>query len=336
MVTIYDISKLANVSTMTVSRVINKSGKVSEATRMKVEKAIEELNYIPNSSARYLTAKKSKILSLMITDITNPFFTKVARGAEDKAKQMGYRLLLCNSDENINKESDYINMLISTGVDGVLITPSEDKSRKNLKTLNKYNIPFILLDRKVDGINADEIHGDSQDGTKKILNHLIMNGHKKIAIINGPLDVSTARERQQAYIETLQANHLSIRDDYIFQSHYKNEDTHEMITKLLSLEKAEQPTAIFAANNIIAINTIKELRERNIQVPEDISIVCFDDLDPAFDLDPFLTVVSQPAYQFGFTGMQMLIERIEKTAPQEFRKVVLPSELIVRNSSTII
>lgn len=333
MVTIYDISKLANVSPMTVSRVINKSGKVSPATRTKVEAAIKELNYIPNASARYLTAKKSKILSLIITDITNPFFTKVARGAEDKAKQMGYRLLLCNSDEDINKESDYINMLISTGVDGVLITPSEDKSKSNLRTLNKYNIPFILLDRKVDGINCDEIHGDSQDGTKKVLKHLINNGHQKIAIINGPLVISTARERQDAYIETLKANNLPIEQELIFQSHYKNGDSNE-VSALLSLPKEKRPTAIFAANNIIAINTIKELRKRNVRVPEDVSVVCFDDLDPAFDLNPFLTVISQPAYHFGYTGTQMLIERIEKTAPTELRKIVLPSELIIRNSSS--
>ena len=333
MVTIYDISKLANVSTMTVSRVINKSGNVSEATRRKVEEAIAELNYIPNSSARYLTARKSKILSLMITDITNPFFTKVARGAEDKAKQMGYRLLLCNSDEDINKESDYINMLISTGVDGVLITPSEDKSKKNLKTLNKYNIPFILLDRKIDGINADEIHGDSREGTRRILQYLIDNGHKNIAIISGPLHVSTARERQEAYMDTLKANQLPVREDYIFHSKFKGQDTSDMINKLVVLDKAERPTAIFAANNIIAVHTIKALREKGLQVPEDISVVCFDDLDPAFDLDPFMTVISQQAYQFGFTGMQMLIERIEKTAPSEFRKVVLPSELIVRKST---
>ena len=333
MVTIYDISKLAEVSPMTVSRVINQSGKVSEATRAKVEKAIEELNYIPNASARYLTARKSKILSLIITDINNPFFTKLARGAEDKAKQLGYRLMLCNSDEDIDKESDYINMLISTGVDGVLITPSEDKSKKNLRTLNKYKIPFIMLDRKVEGIASDEIHGDSKEGTRKVLKHLIGSGHEKIAIINGPLDVSTARERQEAYIETLQAHGLSVREDFIFQSHYKNKNKDEVFSELLALDKDEWPTAIFAANNIIAINTIKELRKRSILVPEDISVVCFDDLDPAFDLDPFLTVVSQPAYQFGYTGVQMLIDRVEKTAPAEFRKVVLPSELIVRRSS---
>src|SRR5690625_2779728 len=189
MATIYDIAKLANVSPMTVSRVINDSKNVSESTRAKVNRAIQELNYIPNSSARYLTSKKSNILSLVITDIRNPFFTKLARGAEDKAKQMGYRLMLCNSDEDIEKESDYITMLISTGVDGVMITPSRDHSRKNLRTLNKHNIPFVLIDRKINGIEADAIHGDSKNGTRELLTHLIELGHERIAMINGPLDV---------------------------------------------------------------------------------------------------------------------------------------------------
>lgn len=334
MVTIYDVAKLASVSPMTVSRVINQAKNVSESTQAKVNRAIKELNYIPNSSARYLTSKRSNILSLLITDITNPFFTKLARGAEDKAKQMGYRLLLCNSDEDITKESDYINMLISTGVDGVIITPSEDSSRKNLDFLNNNKIPFILLDRKIEGIHADEIHGDSQNGTRKVLEHLIQIGHQRIAIINGPLNISTAREREQSYIDTLKAYQLPLQEDFILQSHYKNEHTN--ISKILAIPVDQRPTAIFAANNFIAINTIKELRAKNIRVPEDISVACFDDLDTSLDLDPFLTVVSQPAYQFGFMGAEMLIERIESKAPLDFRKVVLSSELIIRGSTASI
>lgn len=332
-VTLNDIAKKANVSPMTVSRVINKSDHVSEETRKKVEAIIEQMDYIPNSSARYLTSKRSKILSLVITDITNPFFTKLARGAEDKAKQMGYRLMLCNSDENLEKESDYIKMLISTGVDGVMITPSEDRSRKNLRTLNRYDIPYVLIDRKINGIHADAIHGDSQTGTRELLDHLIEQGHERIAIINGPLDVSTARERQETYIKTLAAHNLPIHHEYIFHSQYTNEDIGEDIVKLLSLPVEERPTAIFAVNNFIAINAIKELRKHGVRVPEEISVVCFDDLDAAIDLNPFLTVAAQPAYDFGFTGAQMLIERIEDKAPEEFRELVLPPKLIVRKST---
>src|SRR5690625_1644856 len=263
MATIYDIAKLANVSPMTVSRVINDSKNVSESTRAKVNRAIQELNYIPNSSARYLTSKKSNILSLVITDIRNPFFTKLARGAEDKAKQMGYRLLLCNSDENIHKESDYINMLISTGVDGVMITPAEDGSNENLQTLQNNDIPFILLDRKITNVHCNEIHGDSQSSTIRILEHLIQIGHQRIAMINGPLKVSTARERHESYIDTLTAHQLPVKEEFILQSHFKNDQAN--ISNILSIPMEERPTAIFAANNFIAVNTIKELRNQNIR-----------------------------------------------------------------------
>jgi LacI family transcriptional regulator len=330
MVTIYDIAQKANVSPMTVSRVINKSGNISETTRKKVEELIKEMGYIPNSSARKLSSNKSKTLALVITDITNPFFTKVTRGAEDKAMQMGYQLILCNTDENIKKESDYINMLISSGVDGVLITPAGDQSKKNLRTLIKHNIPFTLLDRKIDDIESDEVHGDSREGTRKLMEHLINQGHEKIALFNGPLDISTARERQKAYIETLKI--YSLEANEIYQSHYKQEDANENVTKLLSLSIKERPTAIFAANNFIAVNTIKALQLHNVNVPEEMSVVCFDDLGP-LDINPFLTVVSQPAYNFGFTGTQLLIDRIEKKAPPEYRKIVLPPELVVRKSS---
>lgn len=333
MVTIYDIAKKANVSPMTVSRVINNSGKISEATRQKVEKVIEELNYIPNSAARSLISKESKILSLLITDITNPFFTRVARGAEDKARQLGYRLLLSNSDENLEKESEYVTMLISTGVDGVLFAPAGDGSKKHLRTLIKHRIPFVLIDRSIEGVQSDLVLGNNREGTRMLIEHLIEQGHQNIALINGPSNVSTARERQLAYEETLKLADLPINPKLIVESHYKRDDAHSAVEKLLQLPRTERPTAIFAANNFIAINAIRSLREQGVRVPEDIAVACFDDLEPVSSLNPFLTVAAQPAYNFGSIGTQLLIERIEGTAPPEYRKIILPPELIIRQSS---
>ncbi len=333
MVTIYDIAKKANVSPMTVSRVINKSGKISVQTREKVEKIIEELNYIPNSAARTLTLSESKILSLIITDITNPFFTKVARGAEDKAMQMGYRLLLCNSDEDVSKESEYIKMMISSGVDGILFAPAGNQSLSNIKTLTKKNIPFVLIDREIEEVPCDLVLGDSRLGTQKLIQHLIDIGHRRIAIINAPLSISTAKDRQHSYEETLKINGLPINQAYIVETHYKQESHSESINQLLTLPDEERPTAIFAANNFIAVKTIKALREHGLKVPEDIAVVCFDHLEPISDFNPFLTVASQPAYDFGYTGMQLLIERIQGSAPKEARKVVFPPEMVVHKSS---
>ncbi|WP_099352571.1 LacI family DNA-binding transcriptional regulator [Fredinandcohnia onubensis] len=333
MTTIYDIAKKANVSPMTVSRVINNAGNISEKTKEKVEKVIKELNYIPNNAARSLTLKHSKILSLLITDITNPFFTKVARGAEDKAKQMGYRLLLSNSDENLVKESEYIDMLLSSGVDGVLIAPTGDDSNKNLKTLIKHKIPFVLIDRQVKDIECDIVLGDNYEGTRRLMTHLIDHGHTKIALINGPKNISTSQLREQSFKDTLKIYEIPINEKLLFNLSFKQNDARDVIEKLLVLPDAERPTAIFAGNNFIAIDIMKILYEKNLRIPEDLSIVCFDDPDPVPDYKPFLTLASQPAYEFGYLGIQLLIERIEKKGPADSRRIVLPSETLIRKST---
>ncbi|KRF51172.1 LacI family transcriptional regulator [Bacillus sp. Soil768D1] len=333
MTTIYDIAKKANVSPMTVSRVINNKGNISEKTREKVEAVIKELNYIPNSAAQSLNIKKTKLLSLIITDITNPFFTKVARGAADKANQMGYQLILCNTDENYEKESEYINALISKRVDGVIIAPTGDQSTKNLKKLIKNRIPFTLIDRQIEDVSCDRVLGDNYEGTKLLLQHLIDYGHKRIAMVHGPLTISTSKERYQAYIETLKINDLKIDPAFLVETHYKQEKQWNGIAHLVNVSPADRPTAIFAANNFIAIKIIKSLREKKIKVPEDIAVVCFDDLELFSDFDPFLTVSSQPAYDFGYLGTQLVIERVDEVGPTDYRTINLKPELVIRKSS---
>lgn len=333
MITIYDIAKKANVSAMTVSRVINKSGKISDATKKKVEAVIKELNYIPNNSARNLITKKTKILSLMITDISNPFFTNVARGAEDKAMQMGYQLLLCNSDENFEKESKYMDMLISTGSDGVLIAPANDSSKKNIRKLSKYGIPFVLIDRNIQDLECDQVLSNNETTTRMLMEHLISQGHNKIAIINGPLDVSTARERHQAYLDTLKIHGVSINKNLIMESQFQDSDVSSSIQQLLDLPESERPTAIFATNNFIGMNTIKSLYKNNIKVPEEMAVVSYDGIPNYTENESKLTVAEQPAYNFGYFGIQLLIERIEGTAPEKPRKIVLPADIHIRASS---
>ncbi len=334
LVTIYDIAKKANVSAMTVSRVINNSGNISQKTREKVEAVIEELGYIPNSSARSLTSKKSKILSLMVTDITNPFFTNIARGAEDKAMQMGYQLMLCNSDENVDKESKYIDMLISTGTDGVLAAPANDSSKKNLQKLAKYKIPYVLIDRFIEDLACDQVLSDNEMTTRRLLEHLIKQGHKKIAIINGPLEIATAKERHNAYLDTLDLHELPINENWIHQSHFlRDSDISETVKKMLDLPENERPTAIFATSNFIATNIVRYMNENHIKIPDDIAVVCYDSFPNYLGTEPFLTSAEQPSYNFGYLGAQLLIERIENTAPETPRKIVLPSEIHFRESS---
>ncbi|MFE6796391.1 LacI family DNA-binding transcriptional regulator [Paenibacillus chitinolyticus] len=331
MITIYDIAEKANVSAMTVSRVINNSGRISDATRKRVRKVMEELNYIPNSMARGLVLQKTKLLSLLITDITNPFYTTIARGAEDTAKRSGYKLLFGNSDEDYIKEKDYVEMILSTRVDGVLFAPTGDASLEQLRQLQKHGIPFVILDREVPGIETDVVLGDSKDGARKLVEHLIGLGHRRIALVNGSPDVSTARLRYTGYREAHLLGGLPLDESLVVSLNYREFQDEASLQALLSLPSP--PTAIFAANNLLAVGIIGALRQRGLSVPDDVSVVCFDDFGPAETVNPFLTVASQPAYQFGALGMQLLIERIENGPGSENRKIMLPSELLIRSST---
>ncbi|WFA86662.1 LacI family DNA-binding transcriptional regulator [Paenibacillus amylolyticus] len=332
MITIYDIAKKANVSAMTVSKVINHTGRISSATRERVQQVIDELGYIPNSNARSLVLQRTQMLSLLITDITNPFYTTLARGAEDAAHLRGYRLLFGNSDEDYKKEKDYVDAILSTRVDGVLFAPAGDRSLQHLKQLQERHIPFVFLDRTVPGITSDIIAGDSREGAIALIRYLVQLGHRRIALVNGSSEVSTARLREEGYIAGLREAGADIDPKLVLRTGYRDFSDVEGLDRLLS--QPNQPTAIFAANNMLAIGVIRLLRKRGLRVPKDISVVCFDDLDLASAFDPFLTVAAQPAYEFGFQGVQMLIDRIEGKSPSEAQTVILPSELRIRASAT--
>ncbi|GAB2567193.1 LacI family DNA-binding transcriptional regulator [Gracilibacillus alcaliphilus] len=336
MVTIYDIAKYANVSPMTVSRVINNSINIKATTREKVERAIKELGYIPNAAARSLTSNQTKTLGLILTDITNPYFSKIARGVEDVAVEKGYRVLISNTDEDSDKEVNYIDMMISARVDGVLITPTSDKTIDQVERLRKHNIQVVLLDRTIEGFEGDYVIGDSYLGTQQLVQHLIDYGHQNIALINGPANVSTARERARGYLETLKQNGLEVYEHYLSELDYKHAQegkAKEILKRLLSLEADKCPTAIFAANNFIAVSAIRSLRELGLSVPDDISVVCFDEVEPIVYFDPFFTVAAQPAIEFGRVGIQLLIERVEEKEAGIRQQVILPPVIHIRKST---
>lgn len=332
MVTIYDIAKKANCSAMTVSRVINNTGRVSEATRRRILRIMKEMNYVPNTMARSLVLQETRILSLIITDITNPFYTSLARGAEDAALQLGYKLLLANSDENVEKEKEYIETMLSTRVDGVLFAPSSDASLTNLQRFTHQGIPLVLLDREVPGIECDTVLGDNVGGARALTEHLIELGHRRIAFINGSSSVSTARLRMQGYREALERHHIPYDTAIVAEADYKKTDVSRVMERLLG--HVDRPTALFAANNFLALSAIRYCQTKGIRVPEDISVCCFDELEANFVVNPFMTVIAQPAYEFGYTGIQLLVNRIQqKTSQQPPNKIMLPWTIHIRNST---
>jgi LacI family transcriptional regulator len=331
-ITVQDVAMRAGVSTMTVSRVINRASRVAPATRERVEQAIRDLGFVPNALARGLSKGQTHTVALLLTDISNPFFTQIARGVEDVAQRNGYTVIFANSDESPQKEAQYVQTLLSRQMDGLLIAPAGNGSRPLLELLVQRKKPFVLLDRNIDGIITDSVVGDNIGGARMLTEHLIKLGHRRIALVHGSLSISTARERQQGYAEALRLHGIAYQADLIVEGNFKRIGGAEAARQLLQLPPERRPTAIFADNNFHAIGIIEVLREAKLAIPEDIAIVCFDDIELASALQPFLTVVAQPARTFGTIGMQFLLDRLNGTEAVAARKVVLQPELIIRES----
>ena len=339
-VTIQDVAARAGVSAMTVSRVLNQPARVAPATRQRVEQAIRELGFVPNALARQLLRGRTHTLALLVSDIGNPFFTQIARGVEDVAQRNGYTVIFGNSDESVEKERQYLHALLGRRIDGLLIAPAGNGSRPMLDLLVQRGTPFVLLDREIDGVPADVVIGDNIGGARKLTEHLIGLGHRRIALVNGDPEVPIARDRRRGYLDTLRDHGIELRPELIVDGVYRRDSGMHAARQLLALPDAQRPTAIFAANNFLAVGVIEALRAAQVIIPRDVAVVCFDDIEIAAALDPFLTVMAQPARTFGTIGAQFLLERLEpsssgaagpRAAPAP-RRVVLPPELIVRVS----
>ena len=315
---------------MTVSRVINDSGYVSPEARARVTRAIAELGYMPNILARQLRSKRTKTIALVLTDIANPFFTTIARGVEDAARAQGYAVMFCNTDESETEEIEYIRVLIGRQVDGVLLVPATDSSAA-LQLLHKYGLPVVILDRRLRSGGVDEVRTDSEAGAHVAVSHLLDLGHRRIAVLTGPETVSTSADRVAGYRRAMAEEGLDPNDEMVFFGGYNEASGFEMMRRILGSQR--RPTAIFAANNFVAFGAIRALREAGLRTPEDMSIAVFDDLPPGWVFDPFLTVVSQPAYEIGRQAAELMLERLAGKAPAEARTIVLPSELITRRST---
>ena len=330
MSTLRDVAKRARVSPMTVSRVANGAVGVRPETRRRVEKAIADMGFIPNGVARGLKSSKTGALGLIVPDIVNPFFAVVVRGSETVARRAGYRLLLCISENDLALERQYVEDMISHQVEGLLIAPIGDRSMGNLQPLVQRKFPFVLMDRSVRGLDCDLVQGDSVQGARRLVRHLISIGHRRIAAIVEPDDVSSARERLQGYREALEAAGLPYDPELVAETSPDRTGGYSAAHQILSLHPL--PTAVMAINNMTALGAMQAVRERGLAVPSDIALVCFDDVEHLAVLSPFLTVMNQPAESFGTVAAQLLLDRIAGKATEKRRQVVLQPHLLVRES----
>ncbi|HEX9116239.1 MAG TPA: LacI family DNA-binding transcriptional regulator, partial [Anaerolineae bacterium] len=330
MSTIRDVAKRAAVSSMTVSRVINNSGYVGKEARERVETAIRDLGYVPNTLARSLRFKRTKLLALILSDITNPYFTTIARGVEDTSSKHGFNVVLCNTDESAGEEERYLTALVQRQVDGVLLVPalSGDLS---VAFCQQHNVPVVLVDRHLPGCHVDSVRSDSERGAYDLVRVLLDLGHRRIAALLGPLAVSTAVDRAAGYRRALAQAGLPSGNELIRYGQYNRASGYEMAQDVL--QTWPRPTAIFAGNNFIAVGAYHALHSAGLSVPDDVALVAFDDLPLGLIPEPILTVAAQPAYEIGRVATELLLARLAGKGPAEPQEIVLATEVIVRRSS---
>jgi LacI family transcriptional regulator len=331
--TIKDIARMAEVSTATVSMILNsKDGNISTVTREKVLRIVKENNYIPNTMARSLVTRQTKTIGLVIPDIVNPFFPELARGAEDKASEAGYSIIYCNTDDDLEKEEKYINMLAEKMVDGIVFTHSA-KRTNGLSPIDRGNIPVILIDRDLESSNVKgKVLVDNLEGAYKAVKHLIDKGYKKIAFITGALTSTTAKDRLAGYRKALEDSGIEYNNNYIRAGQYKSEWGLTAVKQLL--DEGIDFDAVFCGNDLIAISVIKLLKSKGYNIPNDVGVVGFDDIYMASVVEPGLTTIKQPNYEMGYKAVELLIEVLEKSGEAaEQKTIILDTELIVRKST---
>ncbi|HHY46093.1 MAG TPA: LacI family transcriptional regulator [Firmicutes bacterium] len=329
-VTIKDVARRSGVSKATVSRVLNNIPVVREDTRRAVLEATRALGYTPDALARGLTTKKTRTVALVVSDIRNPFFPEVARGVEDLLNNYNYNVMLCNTDGRPEKEEAYIRLLLEKRVDGIIFA-SVKMGASDLSRLQKRGLPFVLAGRTLPGADADVVVVDSVLGGYQATMHLLQLGHTRIGYVSGPAGVSASVDRHRGYEQALRHNGLDPSPELVAVGDFTQEGGYAGASRLLSLEKP--PTAIFCANDIMAIGALEAIYERGLKVPEDVAIVGFDDIPFARLRNIQLTTVMYPKYDLGAIAARMLIERIENPAPDRLAKqVILPPRLIIRRT----
>lgn len=329
MTTIYDVAAKAGVSAATVSRVLNGRGTVSADLATRVETAVRELDYRPNGVARNLRRRATNVWGLIISDIGNPFFTALVRGVEDAAHEAGYSLVLCNSDDILDKEKSYVQIALAEQMAGVVITPSSE-AESDLSPLLTRGIPVVAVDRRLHRHDVDTVVGDNVRGARLAIEHLLESGCRRIACITGPMQTTTAQERLEGYRQAVTAAGIELDPDLVVAENFKEDGGYDGAERLLRL--GNRPDGLFVANNLMTVGALEALVDAGVEVPDDLLLVGFDDIPWARLTRPRLTTVHQPTYEMGRDAGRLLAARLTSD-PGHARTVILSPTLRVRESS---
>lgn len=327
-ITIKDIARRCRVSVATVSRVLNGFPHVHPALRARVEREIRRVGFRPNGVARSLVLKKTRTIGVILSDITNPFYSEIARGIEDQVRAHGYTSVLCSTDNLPKRQREYLQTLLEKRVDG-LILGSVRRREPEVAALAHNGFPLVLVNRYFRSPHVDSVVVDNYAGARRLMEYLLGLGHRRIAHIRGPLQFSTGYDRYRGYRDSLRARGLTPDPRYVVSGAFRREDGVVATRRLLDLQP--RPTAIFAGNDLMALGALEALAAAGLRVPTDMAVVGFDDVELASYWGIRLTTMSQRIYEMGRLAVDLLMERIEKHR-RESRAIILPPELVIRGS----
>ena len=328
MATIKDVAALAGISYTTVSHVVNKTRPVSEEVRLKVEAAIKSLDYVPSAVARSLKAKTTATIGLLVPNSLNPYFAELARGIEDYCERNGYCVILCNSDDNPDKQRSYLRVLLEKRIDGLIVASAGGDSGL-AQGLAGVKTPMVIVDRGLEGVDADLVRIDHEYGAYLATRHLLELGHRDIATIGGPASTSVAQMRQAGFARALKEAGVEVFPSRMLESDFTSTGGYNAASILL---ERNPPSAIFAGNDMIGIGVLRAAAERNVRVPAELSVIGFDDIQMSRYVYPALTTVGQSILQLGEMAAEVLLRRIATPGLATDQRIVTPS-IVLREST---
>lgn len=327
-ITLKMVAERAGVSVNTVSRAINNKSDINEETKKRVLKVAQELGYVQNATAVALRTKKTRTLGVVIADNRNPFYAEVLNGIEEAAREKNYHIILANTQRDYQKEEEAINLLLAKRVDGLLITPVQDRN-DDIKKLIEANIPFVIVGRDFENIEVDAVYNDEVKGGFFATEYLIKKGHKRIAFINGFLHKSPAQGRLEGYKKALKEHGIPLDDMMVSVGDIDVEDGYERTKQML--EKNLDFTAIFAYNDMMAFGAMQVIKEKGLRIPEDIGLVGYDDIPFSSLISPSLSTIRLKKQELGAESVKLLLSRINGSR-EKMKKIMLNVELIVRGT----
>lgn len=328
-VTIRDVAQAAGVSPATVSRVLNTSDAVSPDLKDRVLAAVKQLGYHPNAQARNLRRRATMVIGVIISDITNPFFTSMVRGVEDAANAAGYSVVLANADEDLDKERRYLEVAAAEQMAGVLLSPAS-ATETRVEVLTERGIPVVTIDRRLETADVDRVMVNNHLAAAEATRHLAEQGCRRIGFVAGRLSTTTGAGRFAGYKAGLLEAGLPFDEELVAGGEFRLDGGRDATRRLLALP--ERPDGLFVSNNLMTIGAIDALDEAGIHFPDDLALVGFDDMMPALGLRSSITAVGQPTYDIGHRAAELLLQRVggDTSPPQQ---IVLPAELKIRASS---